>query len=74
MKDAMEPEVLLFTKVTIDVVTEDCEVVSSLALEKTYSRPASSSISTRTLATSLAPNSNNMSRMNWGARCVLQTA
>ena len=45
MKDAMEPEVMLFTKVTIDVVTEDGEVVSSLALEKTDSRPASRDMS-----------------------------
>jgi hypothetical protein len=45
MKDAVEPEVLLFTKVTIDVVTEDGEVVSSLALEKTDSRPASRDMS-----------------------------
>ena len=38
MKDAPEPDALLFNKVTIDVPTSDGEVVSSLALELTAAR------------------------------------
>ena len=39
MKDAPEPDAMLFTKVSIDVTTEEGEVVTSLALEQTESRP-----------------------------------
>ena len=39
MKDAPEPEAMLFTKISIDVTTEEGEVVTSLALEQTDSRP-----------------------------------
>ena len=39
MKDAPEPEAMLFTKISINVTTEEGEVVSSLALEQTESRP-----------------------------------
>ena len=38
---APEPEAMLFTKISINVTTEEGEVVSSLALEQTDSRPAS---------------------------------
>jgi hypothetical protein len=41
MKDAPEPEAMLFTKISINVTTEEGEVVTSLALEQTDSRPAS---------------------------------
>ena len=39
LASAPEPEAMLFTKISIDVTTEEGEVVTSLALEQTDSRP-----------------------------------
>lgn len=39
LASAPEPEAMLFTKISIDVMTEEDEVVTSLALEQTDSRP-----------------------------------
>ena len=39
LASAPEPEAMLFTKISIDVMTEEGEVVTSLALEQTDSRP-----------------------------------
>ena len=45
MKDAPEPEAMLLTKISINVTTEEGEVVSSLALEQTDSRPTGQAMS-----------------------------